>query len=622
MADFSIRIGGQPIRVNLGESASEAARQAGIAVAAAALASSSSIAAAEATKRANAWPDSEFKLSAGNLLYEADGAPLYGNRGGVASNATWDATFEHPYGRGAWAYNPALTTFQTYETHFGGAGTDEFAISEGDVISLGVEVIAPSGTVSLAARFVNSFNPTGYTNNGGQISGSAGVTMNGTSKILKVENMTVPAGAVGLRDYLFDGTSSAFRVIRRWVVKGPVAGDAPPIRSTEWEKTKRVELAVGESLPNVAPQGFYGQRLRRFRSFAEQRESGEAARFQMGLIGDSWSTNEDYLSAPFSRAMKAIYGDGGVGWFGLGFTGSGSTAGDADGVYYATRTGTWTRNYATGSTSPNVSDARSSTAGSIYQIRNVSGASRPALSAVLLQYTGTADAVIRWRWQGGEWSANTPAQTAGQNTVNLTGFPSGALSSAGANTDNLEIEVVSGSVILGGIDFQSATDGIVIHKLGASGSKATDWLTSNAAAWQAGLALLGIDGASILFGTNEDANGQASGTIAGAYEDLAARVQAAVPAADMLLAVAPENQLVNSTDMTTYASAIAALVAGVSPTVFAAFCDLQPAYGDPASKADYASGGDFPLMNADGVHPNADGARVNARELRLTWTVR
>ena len=74
-----------------------------------------------------------------------------------------------------------------------------------------------------------------------------------------------------------------------------------------------------------------------------------------------------------------------------------AVAGDAGGLYYATRVGTWTSNYHAGSTSPNISDARSSAAGSIYQIRNNAGASRPALSDVKLHFTGTADGVIRWR---------------------------------------------------------------------------------------------------------------------------------------------------------------------------------------------------------------------------------
>lgn len=805
-------------------------------------AANSATAAATATRGVNMWPDPEFKLSAGDLDHEVGGYRLYG-RPSIYNNAIWDAAFKHPYGTGAWAYDqssPAPITLMGFETHFAGPGTEEFGLAPGDIVSVAAEVIADSGTVSIAARFFSGYSNTNYTDIGNQIQGSVDVEMDGTPKVLKVENLTIPEGAVGFRDYLYDDVASDFKVLRRWVVKGPAAGDSLPVRGTKWEENERSRVAVGDPhgaevswvvqpaplydaenavLPvsgasdgtnnplitgwasALAPAGvsfnavrirglkqpsganplatvgivvrkgaanavqssdatvvavgtirvnpaqavkpatiiplrdpatgafitlsdaqldtaeyavmvygldalgsrtaivqprgvtdnqlgrtFYvttghpefgtwsaqttynpvgvehlyldnlregysptdifahqiaekievnpdipvaqipfGQRLRKFRAFTLAREFGHSARYSLALVGDSWSTNPAYLSRDLAKLLKTRFGDGGVGWFGMGFTGSGSTAGDAEGTYYATRTGTWTGNYHAGSTSPNISDARSSEAFAVYQIRSVSGASRPALSDVVLHYTGTEDGVIRWRWGGGAYSADTPVQgTLGaQQVLSLTGFNPDPLSLAPANSDNLEIEVVSGSVILCGIDFQSAdADGIVIHKLGSSGARASHWLTSDAAQWQAGIALLGLDGAQMLFGTNEDSAGQTPDQIAANYASLAGRLRTGVPSCDLLLAVAPENLLNNATDMTEYADAIFALVEGASPEVFAAFCDLQPAYGDPENRAEYASTGTLPLFQSDNVHPNATGAAINARELALVWESR
>lgn len=373
--------------------------------------------------------------------------------------------------------------------------------------------------------------------------------------------------------------------------------------------------------PETAPPA-YSQRLRRFRAFAMAHALGATGnRYALGLFGDSWSTSSSYYVANFANLMVDRYGDGGVGWCGFGYTG-GAPFADARGLYTVTLSGTWTTNYHAGSTSPNVSDVRSSQTGASITIANAEGATHPAFSGIELHFTGTAAGVIRWRWNGGAWSSNTNVQGTlnAQQVLALTGFPTGALAEATVGTTTLEIEVVSGSVVLGGLDLQSDTDGIVIHKLGSSGSKASDWLTSTEAQFEAGIALLGIDGAQILFGTNEDSNGQSAATVAASYDALAGRLLDACPACDLMLCVAPENGLDNENDMTLYAAAVAALTAGASPEVFAAFCDLQPAFGDPANKDEYLYGGSAALFNVSDSHPNDRGALVVARELSLMWT--
>ncbi|QZP06777.1 SGNH/GDSL hydrolase family protein [Caenibius sp. WL] len=362
-------------------------------------------------------------------------------------------------------------------------------------------------------------------------------------------------------------------------------------------------------------------RLRKFRAKASLRMMvpAQSARIVMAMGGDSWSTLSEYMIGPLTKRLKALLGDGGVGWFGMGFTGAAANtvAGDAEGLYYATRAGTWTSNYHAGSTSPNISDARSSAAGSIYQIRNNAGASRPPLSDVKLHFTGTADGVIRWRWNGGAWSSNTNVQgTAGtQQFLSLTAFPTGTLVSAAANTDNLEIEVVSGSVILCGVDFQSAGDGIVVHKLGSSGSKASDWQASmSSGVWQDGYAQLGpVDLHTHLLGVNDDAATVPPAIFATQMGTIADNILGAIDGVGLMLLTPPRMPTRAGAD---YASAVRTIAMGKQ----AAFVDLQAVFG--VTPVEYADGSAVPMVRADNSHPTAEWgtpALVAEIERSLLW---
>ncbi|MNX78385.1 hypothetical protein D3C86_1099720 [compost metagenome] len=362
-------------------------------------------------------------------------------------------------------------------------------------------------------------------------------------------------------------------------------------------------------------------RMRQFRSFASRRmqpvpEAG--LRLIYGLLGDSWSTSVAYMSKRLANSLIAKLGDGGVGWVGFGFT-SGAMAGDARGLYLLDSPLTnWTSNYHSGSTSPNISDIRSSTAGALYKIANALGATHPALSGAKLHFTGTADGVIRWRWNGGAWSANSNVQgTVGlQQTLDLAGFPTAALSGAVARTISLEIEVVSGAVILCGVDLQSATDGIVLHKLGSSGAKASDWQTSATASWRAAIAALGLNAAQVLLATNDRAASVGPTTFAGQMGALCTALKTAIPAIDVMFIVPPENTEAAATPMSAYATAMRPQAVASK----AAFLDLQSSFGDATNAAEYGPAGTVPLfLNA--AHPNDAGACIEVAEIErvLMW---
>ncbi len=98
-----------------------------------------------------------------------------------------------------------------------------------------------------------------------------------------------------------------------------------------------------------------------------------------------------------------------------------------------------------------------------------------------LHYVGTADGVVRYRWNGGGWSANLNVQGAdNQASVGLAGKPAGAWA--------LEVEVVSGTVKLCGLVASRAGNGVIVHKLAGTGSHTYNWAVQDAERWKAGYA--------------------------------------------------------------------------------------------------------------------------------------
>lgn len=371
------------------------------------------------------------------------------------------------------------------------------------------------------------------------------------------------------------------------------------------EAKASLDLGNLAAVPETANLG----RLRKTRSKLTARKNGEAAQLKIALMGDSFSTTSAYYIANLAKLLIAVGGDGGVGFWGMGFPSTDSFGGDARGLYYGATTGTWTSNYHAGSTAPNISDARSSVAGSKILIRSISGATHPALSAVKLHYTPTADGVIRWRWtfagSVGSWSANTNVQSG--NTVDLTGFPTAALNVAALNEITLEIEVVSGSVILAGVDFQSATNGVVLHKLGSSGSQAGQWATASASAnWRASIAALAPDLVTYMTGPNDQAADIPAATVAANVEAIIAAAKVTVSGLDVLLVAPPETPAgsLEAISMPVYAAALY----DAATNAKAAWLDLQPAFGDADNTAEYASDGPVPLFLSDDVHPSIVGA--------------
>lgn len=390
-----------------------------------------------------------------------------------------------------------------------------------------------------------------------------------------------------------------------------------PAQVTRTEFSPAARSSISESVGGTLPYTGTGL-IRRVRAKLDSAKLSTpiTSRINIGLFGDSYTANSAYYPARFADAMRQEAGDGGVGFFGVGWYDAGggvkNYTGDARGLYYAAYTGTWTNNYHAGSTSPNTTDSRSSSAGAKITVASVAGATHPGLSAVKLHFTGTADGVVRYRWNGEAWTnLNVQGGVGFQQVADLLGFPTGALNAAALDAIMLEIEMVSGAAILSGVDFQSAANGVTIHKLGASGAKASDWRSSIGAQWEAGIAALNLDLVIFMTGPNDQAASASPAAVAADVSAFLASATAAIPSVDLMVMAPPENPTGYPTAMPLFAEALALAAASNR----ACFLNLQEAFGSASDPGEYADGSALELFLPDNIHPTYAGAVCGAARI-------
>lgn len=341
--------------------------------------------------------------------------------------------------------------------------------------------------------------------------------------------------------------------------------------------------ASGQDAPYSSPGGIhYPERMRKTQQFRSAREAGLSARLSLAVIGDSWVDVTSFWLSNLAVRLRSRYGDGGVGYVDFG-SGTFPRPGISRVV------SGWTVN---DETVPGPAIYSRSASGAATYSLTVADA--PPLAAARLFWIGHNDGVCRYRWDGGDWTT-LPLQASGTNFTDLVQVP------ASVSEYTLDIERVEGTIELCGVDLQSSGPGIVIHKLGNSGSRADDWLGVDAGHWQSGLAGLSPDAVMVLLGTNDRSAGVEADAFAGQIGGLIARVRTAVPATpnlpgpDVMVVVPSQVWRASPMPMDAYRDAILAKAGALDATV----TDLIGAVGDPYTRRSW--------FDADGVHPTADG---------------
>jgi lysophospholipase L1-like esterase len=342
--------------------------------------------------------------------------------------------------------------------------------------------------------------------------------------------------------------------------------------------------------------------LRETRQRLRLRLLSEAGQLVVASIGDSWTHNSGRWSGPTASTMKTAYGDAGAGYVSFARINPSLPNGNVANNSAVTYTGTWDYSVYYTAYSADLGQASSSTA-----TDRLSYTIAGTPSAVKLHAKGGAG-VVRYRFNGGSWtSVDLSALSSALHVVNLTSPVAGVF----------DVEVVSGTPVLFGIDVQSATSGVRWHKLGATGSRAQQWAAVDATNWKAGLAALAPNLVTILHGTNDQASYDAA-TYKTHMQTLITRVKEALPLADILLVAPCENGSASAATrpMAAYASALYELAA----TNGCAYLNLQHVFGDEFSE--YASTSPRAWFNADNIHPEptTGGRTIVDAVMRLLTT--
>jgi len=401
----------------------------------------------------------------------------------------------------------------------------------------------------------------------------------------------------------------AFGIRRDGTAYGKIASDeVTAARGTRTSLTTRIDQHLTPyGMPKRHQWGEWYTRETRQR--LRKRLLAEAAQLVAAGMGDSWNHAVSRWTGPTASTLKTTYGDAGPGWTGFawGFGGlsnawaggngnvTGNNIAPGPGIIpsdvQVSLSANWTVLYGS-SASPDIGHIFSSTAGSKV---TVAYGALGNTSAVNLFYIAGAGA-IQYRWNAGSWTALDLSAGSGLTVATLASMPTG--------TWTLDIENVSGTTTICGLDIQKTTDGVRWHKLGATGSTAANWVSPNAAQWQAGLTALAPNLVTIMLATNDQA-AYDSATYKTHTQTLITRVRAAVPLADIVLICPCENGRVNTRPMTDYETVLYELAA----TNKCGFIGLQYVFGETFSE--YASTSPRAWFNADLIHPEpSTGGRV------------
>jgi len=404
-------------------------------------------------------------------------------------------------------------------------------------------------------------------------------------------------------DYLFAATDSIGRRLLTVYTDGTVEGKftSPELIAARGTRTT-LDQRLSTFLSDYgAPEQYIinPHRLRRFRYLRRKRLLSESAQIVIAMIGDSYTHDASRYSTAVAETLISELGDAGGGWVGFA-----SLSGDVNGnvrpaLYPLTRIGTWgegtSSNYYT-IPGPDLGQAVSSTVG---DRQTVTGPASPTLSAVRFYWNGTVDGVMRYRWNGGGWTSIN-VQGSGVQSALLGGLP-------GSGAWTLDMEVVSGTCQPMGVDIQSAANGVRVHKLGCTGSRANQWAAVNAAQWQASITSLAPQLVTIMLGTNDQTIARTPAEFAADLTTIITRIKTAMPSVDIAIMMPAENQRGLPTLMSTYAAA----AVEVAYAQNCAYLDTQYLFGDASNPTEYGSAGTIPLYSPDLVHPvAATGGRV------------
>lgn len=342
------------------------------------------------------------------------------------------------------------------------------------------------------------------------------------------------------------------------------------------------------------------------RQRAQALVQGDNTQLVIAIIGDSIHDAGAYNSAKaWIEDMYDVLGDAGFGYTSFTLLQAGvltSYRGNARrALVPLTITGTWTREYIA-TDAPDRCGLISATAGDKITVApTIAGA---PLSAARLFFTGTADGVIRYRWNGGAWTSLNVQGTVGalQTALLASGMPASGIWV-------LELETVSGTVRPSGVDFQSAAKGVRFHNVSCSNIRTEHFAAANAAYWKAGMAALGAKVALIPLLTNDVAKSTVTPTtptqLYGYAQTLCSRLREIDADIDLCWVAAWQNDYLTA-QLPAFATFYPALEQ-LMDEMHGAFINMQFAVGPDPSRYKVGTARAFMV---DLYHPSTAGTRL------------
>lgn len=162
--------------------------------------------------------------------------------------------------------------------------------------------------------------------------------------------------------------------------------------------------------------------------------------------------------------------------------------------------------------------------------------------------------------------------------------------------------VVTPPVTLYGANIINQTaSGVIVHKMGGSGSRTNHWVNAMDQRWLDAFSNLGADLVTIMLGTNDQGAKLSPSTFRTNILTMIDRVRSVRPTADILLICPAENNRDggNSIPMSAYAEVMYKIARDDRDV---AFLNMQSSFG--LAHGDYAAGSSRPWMVADGLHPD------------------
>ena len=279
-------------------------------------------------------------------------------------------------------------------------------------------------------------------------------------------------------------------------------------------------------------------------NLAKLQQNVVATRAVIAFLGDSW-TYEDVITNPVKRVLQARYGNAGPGYQTLNATGAYPPE------VTVAKAGTWNEVNAIG-TGPDLSSASSS---------DIATPAKKTLTAagtdfVIHYYQQPGGGSFTYSVDGGTaTTVNTAAASLTYATVTIPGL------ALGSHAIALTVTVAgTAGVTLCGIDVQTNTAGVRLHKLGAPGQQASQWAAAiTQANFTASLQALNPCAVHILFGTNEMNANTTPAAFTANLGALVASIRAALPTVDIVLATPGDNGLTGTSyAMSDYATAMQA----------------------------------------------------------------